>query len=154
MQIISEADVTLTRLRQLFLGVADSACIVDVYPAAPNMNLPGDAYLALKFASDEVVIWLDQQAKFLLRFRVIVVARDRACQISDDERLEEGAFLNQQASCFASIATENLLGIALEYPLPFKNGILDETILSVTRELLAGAAKARAHFQKVELYKS
>lgn len=151
MQIISEADVTLTRLKQLFLGVADSACIVDVYPAVPEMNLSEDAYLALKFAGDEVVIWLDQSAKSILRFRLIIAAHDPANQTPNEVRLEEGAHLNQQASCFATIATENLLGITLEYPLPFKNGILDETILSVTREILAGAAKARTHFHSVEL---
>lgn len=147
MQVISESDVTLTRLMQLFIGVADSARIVDVYPAVPEMNLPEDAYLAVKFASDEVVIWLDQSAKSTLRFRLIIAERDRAP--SNDEQLEEGAFLNLQASCFGTIATESLLGITLEYPLPFNNGILDETILSVTSAILAGAAKARTHFYKV-----
>lgn len=147
MQVISEADVTLERLKQLFIGVADSARIVDVYPAVPETNLPEEAYLALKFAGDEVVIWLDQRIKSILRFRIVIAGRDLIP--SDDERLEEGAFLNQQASCFGTIATENLLGITLEYPLPFKNGVLDETILSVTSAILVGAAKARTHFYKI-----
>ena len=147
MQVISEADVTLERLKHLFIEVADSARIVDVYPAVPEMNLPEDAYLALKFAGDEVVIWLDQRINSILRFRIVIAERDRVP--SDDERLEEEAFLNQQVSCFGTISTEGLLGITLEYPLPFKNGILDETILSVTHAILAGAASARTHLHKL-----
>jgi len=145
MNVISEADLSLELLQSLFFANELSGRIVEVLPVAPELGISRDAYLEITYP-DNTVLVLWHRPDFILRMRIVLVGRRECGLLPHDELLEHESFLNQQASCFGTVSVENILGITIDYPLPYRHGVLDQTILSAAEELVAGADLARIYF--------
>lgn len=150
MKVIPHADMTLERLHSLFASNQLSAEIVQNSPAVPELGLDRDAYLRVDCSdSRPLTIWLDMVSEGLIRMRFVILNRDQRDAIAKDELRDEVDFLNQQISCFGTLAAGNALGLTLEYALPYREGILEQTILLAVERLAKGASLGRSHLRRI-----
>jgi hypothetical protein len=141
MNIITEVEMNLERLSSLFQSNNLPAEIIEVYPAVKEWNLAQDAYLQVNYPeSISLIIWLDQFANKLLRMRIVILPSNEMKKISKDDLLNLAADVNQQISCFGTLDVMNLLGVTLEYPLPYHEAILEHTVLVAAERLVRGAS--------------
>ena len=126
MQIITAGEMTEKRLRQMFSTAGVSASLQE--------NRGWGEIVRLDYENAQVIVWVEQAQResCQLRFRSIVIP-EKELGTLDAEALEEAIDFNQQVSAYGAVSTTNALGITIEYRLPFKNGVLDETVLAVAR---------------------
>lgn len=141
MKIINELDLSLESMLEVFEEKDISANVVEVSPADESLGLRRDAFLELTSDSRKVIIWTNCNGDPdpTLRMRVVLLNQKHRKNIGQDKLTSLIGNMNQNAQCFGTVDGENGLGVTLEYKLPFKQGILDETIYSAYEELLKGA---------------
>jgi hypothetical protein len=144
MNIITENQMKLERLEQLFQENGLAAEIVENYPAEPLLNLGRDIELKVSLPDNQVLsIWQDTHAGAQLHFRLFVARYEECRALPDDELFEWIVNGNQNSGFFGMAAIIPQMGITLEYRLPYESGILDQTILNATAQLAKGGARAR-----------
>lgn len=132
MDIILENEMTLERLQNLFQS-----------KQLPVEMVKRDDYLKIGFPNSVfVAVWIDQYIKYELRMRVVLCKRDKQKLVQEIEWLEFAAQNNQQLNFFGAFSPNNILGVTLEYRLPFTGGILDQTIWLAAERLVGGALLA------------
>jgi len=141
MKIIKESEVTLERIQELFNEKGISANVVEVAPAEPAWGLRRDAYLEINSEDDKkVIIWTNNtgEPEPMLRMRSVLMGRKERSLIEPGKLNSWLATMNQNAHCLGFFDGENALGVTLEYKVPFKGGILAQTIFSAYEEFLKG----------------
>jgi len=144
MEIIKQADVSLERISKIFESRSVLSKIIEVYPAVAEMNIDRDAYVDVRFQGGfSVIIWINQNAPDVLKMRLLLVEKNRIKERGGrSEWVEISCDLNQNLDCFGAISPDGLLGVTIEYQLPIKGGILDETIFLAAERLNQGALVA------------
>lgn len=149
MNVISEDTMTLEQILSLCRSKQLSAQIVELLPAEPALGLGPDAYLKIDYPDNlSVITWIDTYARCQLRMRVVIIPRDERDRIEDSVLLDWAADLNQQIECLGTVSTRNLLGVTLEYRLPYQDGILEQTVLSAAEQLAQGASWVRKSLRR------
>jgi hypothetical protein len=150
MKGILNHEMSLERVQSLFQSHGHSADVIEVLPAAPELDLPRDAYLRVNFADRlPVIVFVDIHADCQLRMRVIVASREERYQLDEDELIDWATDMNQQLECFGALSPRSLMGITIEYRLPYDQGILEGTILRAAEEMARGSVRARQYVQKL-----
>jgi hypothetical protein len=142
MLIITESEMSLERLEGLFASRGLKAEVKgqgSVFGELLEVTYPSGVI---------VIIWLQNPLDSRqLRFRTILIpakARDRL----DEELLNDQlADRNQQIEAYGALSTTNALGVTIEYRLPFKGGLLDETILSAAEGIATAAPPVLGYFE-------
>lgn len=100
-----------------------------------------DGFVEVKYPEElKLILWIKEP---VIRMRMLLLPRkERDLFQRAGLLLELASKLNQQGGCNGTVDVENLLGITLEYRLPYKGGILSETILQVGEMLVEGAGFA------------
>ncbi len=143
MTTIPTKDITLERLLAVFVANGLSARIVEYAPATAHSTR--DAVLSVDYPEDgSVLVWPEEhETGKQLSMRSIVFDRKQRDELPEDVLLDAAAYLNQNASCFGALSVQGVVGVTVEYLLPFQNGILEETVLLAAERIASGASLAR-----------
>ena len=149
MPIILENEMSLEGLKQLLVEFGYSVRIVEVLPA--TSELERDAHLQISLPDDvSIVLFKCMHSDLLLKFRVILKDINQLGELSENyerEILDGAASLNQNNDCFGTLSTTNILGITIEYSLPYKDCLQEETILNVIDKLREGVVVANKYLE-------
>lgn len=150
MKTISASNLNWTTLINLFVKNNQRAELVVVHPADINLGLEDDSYINIIYDEDkQVKFWINQNQK-LLRMRAILLDKSGLNSINQESKKvgyeidwnELIANENQNAEKFGTLNI-NALGLSLDYSLPYKEAILEESILLSLDNLIQGAKSAR-----------
>jgi hypothetical protein len=142
MQIINEGEMSERRLHQMFSAAGVSAGLEE--------NRGWGETVRVQYEDAQVIVWVQQAQResCQLRFRSIVIPKKELGPL-DTEALEDVWDFNQQLEAYGAVSTTSALGITIEYRLPFKNGVLDETVLAVARGIADAAPWVKECFRRV-----
>lgn len=143
MSTILVEDMTLERLRAVFIASNVPARIVEYFPATADS--PRDAVLSVEYPDNrDVLIWPEnQQGGSNLRLRAIVFNRHQRDEMPQDVLQEVEAELNQNAECFGALSAFGLHGVTIDYLIPFEGGVLEEAVRLAAERIAIGISLAR-----------
>lgn len=154
MKVILKNELSLEILQNIFHSEGYSAEITEYLSAAPNLNLHRDAILKVVFPGcPSVIVWDDIYANSQLRMRVVVISCEARDQFDKDELIRDADNINQQIEYFGTLSPNNLLGITLEYRLPYAPGVLEGTILQAATEMARGGSAAKKYLEELLSFK-
>lgn len=108
-----------------------------------DVTISGDRLL-LKYPHDiSVTLWVDQLVPDQLRMRVIPLPSGERDLLNESELEDWECDENQQMNELGTLSTRNALGVALEYALPFKTHLHEETIVEAANRLAQRAVNVR-----------
>lgn len=148
MAAIAEADLNIEVLLHEFNAASLPSEVVEVAPAVPEMNLPADAYIDVRYWDDEpdetVSVWIDHRNR-LVRMRVIVFEGKefKGVGLSEKEWASEAKDFNQAAH-FGTFCLANPWGVTVEYCLPCHGGVFGEAIVFAVKRLAVLASDVRS----------
>ena len=154
MKVISTGDLNNSALVDIFKDNQLRAEIIVVNPAEPALGLEEDSYVRVSYPDNKEVIFWMRPKECLLRMRTVLLDRKELDLLEKQAKLvkvdldweEKMAFINQNAGAFGSL-NSNLLGLVVDYALPYRTGVLDETILLAGENLLRGAEVAWCYIE-------
>jgi len=141
--IITAKEMTLERLRLAFEAAGVSAAVIEYLPA--TQALERDVCLRASYVNGrEVTIWPDMHEPIaLLRLRSVALNREESSGYEHDELLDLAADANQLLDYFGALNVRSLLGVTVEYVIPWQHELLEETVVLAAERMAEGAGRAR-----------
>lgn len=150
MGTIQDDEMGLERLMGIFANEPCSARI-----ALNTARALNDGYLEVSYPGcPPVILWPDAQLEHQLRMRVLVAPRDVRDQLDALALLQAADDVNQQVLYFGTFSPSGLLGITLEYRLPYASGILANTITRAAELMAQGGRDAMVEVDLLLLNKT
>jgi len=154
MKVIPVCDLNNATLVDVFNENQLHSEVTVVYAGEPALGLDEDAYVKVFYPEGQAVIFWILPNESLLKMRTVLLGRTEldllskqaqqfGIKINWDEKL---AFENQNAGGFGTLNV-NLVGLTLDYALPYSEGVLDETVLLSGENLVRGAKRVWTIFE-------